>query len=50
VLAEDFLTRWEPVTELTESEHVILDTERALDANAKMLKARVPTWPDGLSA
>jgi uncharacterized protein len=47
---DDFLKRFEPVTELLESEHLVLDTTAGLEAELSRVRARVPTWPRGLVA
>ncbi len=44
-----FLARWEPVTELPEPEHVVLDTEQPLDASVRTLRRALPFWPAGLT-
>ena len=44
---DDFLAKWEPVTELDETEHLVVDTESSLDDNVAHLRATLPTWPSG---
>jgi hypothetical protein len=44
-LFDDFVARWEPVDELTESEHVMLDTSGSMATNVELLRARMGTWP-----
>lgn len=48
-LYDDFVARWEPVTEIGAPEHVIVDTRLDLEENAALLKEVVPTWPGGLT-
>lgn len=45
-----FCRRVEPVTELPDDEHVVLDTERPLASTLAALEARISTWPRGLDA
>jgi hypothetical protein len=45
---DDFVAKWEPVTELAASEHVVLDTSRPLEHNIDRLRTEFATWPDGL--
>lgn len=40
-LLDDFVARWEPVDELTESEHVILDTSESMAANVEILRTHI---------
>jgi hypothetical protein len=44
-LFDDFVARWEPVDELSEAEHVILDTSEPIEANLELLRSRRVTWP-----
>ncbi len=44
-LFDDFVARWEPVDELTESEHVVLDTSRSMAANVELLRSHMAPWP-----
>jgi hypothetical protein len=46
---DDFAARFEPVTELPPTEHVLLDTTRPLDENVAKLRDLVPLWPKGLT-
>jgi uncharacterized protein len=45
---DDFCARWEPVTDIAEREHVLLDTSRPLEESLARARARVATWPPGL--
>lgn len=45
---DDFVARWEPITELSDDEHLVLDTCQPLEANLERLGRRIPTWPEGL--
>jgi uncharacterized protein len=47
---EDFVERFEPVTELLDSEHLVIDTRAGLDAELSRVRVRVATWPRGLVA
>jgi predicted kinase len=47
---DDFAARFEPVTELSAGEHVVLDTTRPLDDSLAEVRAHVVTWPRGLVA
>ena len=44
-LFDDFVARWEPVEELTDSEHLILDTSEPIAANVELLWSRMVTRP-----
>lgn len=44
---DDFAARWEPVEELPESEHLVLDTSRPLAPDVEILRHRLTTWPVG---
>ncbi len=46
---QDFLKRWEPVTELPAEQHLVLDTSLALDQNMERLRALIPMWPEELN-
>lgn len=43
-----FCARFEPVTELSPSEQVVIDTTRPIDESVAILRGRVDTWPPGL--
>lgn len=45
-----FRARFEPVTELPPTEHVVLDTTRPVAASVDVLRANVETWPGGFVA
>ena len=47
---DDFVARFEPVTELGPGEHLVLDASAGLDAELASVRARVATWPRGLVA
>lgn len=46
---DDFLAKWEPVTELSPDEHVVVDTERPMRELLEQLRRHVPMWPEGLT-
>jgi aminoglycoside phosphotransferase family enzyme/predicted kinase len=39
---DDFVRKWEPITELDASEHVVVDTARPIEASMKVLRERLP--------
>lgn len=45
-----FAAQFEPVTELGEGEHLVLDTSQDLALTLTRLSARLNVWPEGLSA
>jgi aminoglycoside phosphotransferase family enzyme/predicted kinase len=45
---DDFAARFEPVNELAEGEHVVLDTTRPVEESLGEVRAHVVTWPRGL--
>ncbi len=47
---EDFVARWQPVDELPEAEHSILDTSKPLGTNVAALRRRIVTWPAGFTS
>jgi uncharacterized protein len=47
---DDFVKRYEPVTELSEAEHLVVDTSTDLEHQLSRVRARVSTWPRGLVA
>lgn len=47
---DDFLAEWEPVTELSPSEHVVVRTDGPMDEAMRELRARLPAWPEGLTS
>jgi predicted kinase len=46
---DDFLARYEAVTELPQDEHVVLDTTAPLPRSLAALRARIEAWPPGLA-
>lgn len=44
---DDFVARYEPVAELAEDEHLVLDTGRPLVENERLLARSIPGWPEG---
>jgi hypothetical protein len=46
---DDFLASWQPVEELPEDEHLVLDTAQPLEENVEKLRRELVTWPDGLT-
>lgn len=49
-LLDDFLARWQPADELPPDERLVADTTRPVEETLAALRARVPTWPAGLTA
>lgn len=47
---DDFLARFEAVTEIVAAEHLVLDTTTPLFALAARLRGALPTWPQDLRA
>jgi aminoglycoside phosphotransferase family enzyme/predicted kinase len=47
---DDFCARFEPMSELSPSEHVVVQTSRPLSQTLLELRSRVQTWPRGLVA
>lgn len=47
-IAADFRAKWEPVDELREREHIVLDTGKELAENVEQLEALLPAWPIAL--
>jgi predicted kinase len=47
---DDFVARFEPITELSAAEHVVVDTARPLQQTLALVEERVDTWPRGLVA
>ncbi len=47
---DDFVKRFEPVTELPPAEHLVIDTSAGLARELSRVRARVATWPRGLVA
>lgn len=45
---DDFAARFEPISELAEDVHIVLDTESSLSKNLSVLSKHVPMWPQGL--
>ncbi len=45
---EDFAKEWQPVTELPEAEHAIIDTSCDEAETLREIRARIATWPRGL--
>jgi aminoglycoside phosphotransferase family enzyme/predicted kinase len=45
-----FRARFEPVTELCPTEHVVLDTARPIEESLRVLRAHLDTWPLGFVA
>lgn len=45
-----FVASWEPVTELPDGEHIVIDTTRPTEESLAAVEERVPTWPRGLWA
>ncbi len=47
---DDFVAKWEPIDELPEDEHVVLDTSVSVERSLTALAERLPVWPPGLTA
>jgi aminoglycoside phosphotransferase family enzyme/predicted kinase len=47
-LFDEFCARFEPITELSTHEHVVVDTTRPQDESLAAVRAHVATWPRGL--
>lgn len=47
-ILQDFLDRWEPVTEFGPEQHLVLDTSKPLKSNIERVKSAVPMWPSDL--
>jgi predicted kinase len=45
-----FAARFEPITELPASEHIVIDTTRPVDESEAVLRATLDTWPEGFVA
>jgi predicted kinase len=45
-----FRARFEPVTELPPTEHLVLDTTRPVEESVGTLRGRLDTWPPGFVA
>ncbi len=44
-----FCKRFEPVSELADYEHIVVDTTRTVSESSSALRARLATWPLGLA-
>lgn len=42
---QDFVKRWEPVTELPAEAHIVLNTGMPLEQNMERLRVVIPVWP-----
>lgn len=49
-LLDAFKASWEPITELSASEHVVVDTSQDIARSMAMLRRRLDMWPAGLVA
>jgi predicted kinase len=47
---DDFVAHVEPVTELPETEHIVVDTQRRIDENLRTLSSTLGAWPAGFNA
>jgi len=45
---DDFCARFQPITELSPSEHIVIDTSRPLEHSLQTLRQSLATWPRGL--
>ncbi len=48
-ISDGFRDKWESVQELTEMEHLVVDTSKPLKDTIALLRKRLPTWPSGLT-
>ena len=48
-IAADLRSQWEPTGELPADQREVVDTALPLDHTARVLRARLPTWPEGLT-
>jgi hypothetical protein len=46
---DDFLTKWQPVSELPPEAHVVIDTTQPIETSLRALRERLPMWPEGLT-
>ncbi|MFO0675842.1 MAG: hypothetical protein U0169_04870 [Polyangiaceae bacterium] len=46
----DDFARFEAIEELVATEHLVLDTTRAMPANEAFLRSQLDVWPAGLDA
>jgi predicted kinase len=44
---DEFAARYEPVSEIPEPSHLVVDTSLPIDENVTFLKGEFATWPDG---
>jgi predicted kinase len=48
-ISDGFKDKWESVEELSEMEHLVVDTSKPLEDTIALLRKRLPTWPTGLT-
>ncbi len=48
-ILDDFVSRWQPVEELAEGEHLLLDTAQPLAASIETLRGQLGAWPAGFN-
>lgn len=48
-IADALRREWEPADELADEQHIVLDTSQPLARNVATLRAKLPTWPPGLT-
>ncbi len=46
---DEFAAHFEPVTEIPEGEHLLVDTSLPLQENVRRLADELPTWPEGFN-
>jgi hypothetical protein len=46
---DDFCSRFEPIADLADTEHLVLDTAQTLESSLETLRAHLATWPRGLT-
>jgi len=44
---DEFAARYEPITELPDRHHLVVDTTLPIDENVAFLEGELETWPDG---
>lgn len=47
-ILDEVAAAWEPVDELDDDSHLVVDTTQPLDQNIAALRRQLPTWPPGM--
>jgi len=47
-ILDAFVARFEPIAELPEDEHIVIDTTKPFTGNVSLLRSKIPGWPAGL--